>query len=238
MIELRHLTIAPGSCTLLADASASLAKGGLCALVGRNGCGKSTLLRCLCGLSKPRGGEIITGGRRVGDLSPRELAMTMAYVSTERIRVRSLTCRDIVAMGRAPYTNWIGRMQQADRQIVDEALATVGMADFATRNLTTLSDGECQRVMIGRAIAQSTPLIILDEPTSFLDMPGRYELATLLRRLTSEQGKTIIFSTHELDIASRLTDRVWLIADEKIIDIPSADFIAGGHAKKEFGITL
>ncbi len=238
MIGLRHITISAGSRTLLSDVSATLPAGRLCALVGRNGAGKSTLLRALCGLSRPDAGEILIDGKSVAAMSPRRLAMTVAYVNTERIRVPSLTCRDVVAMGRAPYTNWIGRMQAADRAIVDHALSVVGMSDFAARSLSTMSDGECQRVMIARAIAQATPVIMLDEPTSFLDMPGRYELAALLRRLTSEEGKTILFSTHELDIASRMTDDIWIISTPDLLTIPSADFVARGYAEKIFGITL
>ena len=238
MIELRDITLSAGDRTLLADVSVSLERGRLCALVGRNGAGKSTLLRCLCGLNKPASGQICIDGNPIGEMSPRQMAMTVAYVNTERIRVASLTCRDVVAMGRAPYTNWIGRMQPADRQAVDDALATVGMSRFAGRTLSIMSDGECQRVMIARAIAQDTPVILLDEPTSFLDMPGRYELAGLLRQLTVESGKTILFSTHELDIASRMTDDMWIIDSPDIISLPSPDFVARGYAEKIFGITL
>ena len=129
-------------------------------------------------------------------------------------------------------------MQAADHEAVDSALATVGMSDFADRLISTLSDGECQRVMIARAIAQDAPVILLDEPTSFLDMPGRYELAELLRSLTAGSGKTILFSTHELDIASRLTDDTWIIDAGELIAVRSADFVSQGYVQRIFGITL
>lgn len=237
-IELRGLTVGVGERILLAGVDASLPAGTLCALIGRNGAGKSTLLRCLAGLDRPRGGAVLIGGTDIARLDPRSLACTVAFVNTERVRVPSLSCRDIVAMGRAPYTNWFGRMQASDRETVDRALELVGMQDYASRAMTTMSDGECQRVMIARAIAQDTPVILLDEPTSFLDMPGRYALAELLGRLVAREGKTILFSTHELDIASRATGRTWVIDSPRLLDLPSERLVEDGHIERIFGIKL
>lgn len=236
MVELRGLDVKAGTRTLLDGASASLRARSLNALIGRNGAGKSTLLKTITGLRPLYGGQVLINGGEIRELSPRQLAMTVAFVSTERIRIPSLSCRDIVAMGRAPYTNWIGRMQPADREIVDAALEAVDMQDYASRSLSTMSDGECQRIMIARAIAQDTPIILLDEPTSFLDMPGRYALAALLRRLTADSGKTILFSTHELEIAAGSTDHTWVIDGSRIIDIPSAELIPSGLLAEIFGI--
>lgn len=237
MVELRDLCVRAGERVLIESANVALRAGTLCALVGRNGSGKSTLLRTICGLRPATGGEVMIGGRELRRLSPRELARTVAFVNTERVRVPSLTCRDIVAMGRAPYTNWVGRMQASDREIVDHALETVGMAGFGGRALTTMSDGECQRVMIARAIAQATPVILLDEPTSFLDMPGRYSLARLLGELTATEGKTVLFSTHELDIASDMTGETWIIDTPRLLDVESGRLVTDGYISRIFGIT-
>ena len=167
-----------GSRTILDNVSLHLGKGELCALVGRNGAGKSTLLRALT--SRP---DTLIDDTPLGELSPEKLARSIAIVTTERIRIENLLVRDLVAMGRAPYTNWVGHLQDIDRQIVDEAIEKVGMAEFAERDTSTLSDGELQRVMIARAIAQQTPIILLDEPTAFLDIPTRFEVCRLLADL-------------------------------------------------------
>lgn len=237
-IELRGVDISAGSRLLMAGVGAILRRATLCALIGRNGAGKSTLLHAIAGLRPIRGGQILVGGRDLRELDRRELARQVAVVTTERIRVPSLSCRDIVAMGRAPYTNWMGHIQAVDREIVDAALESVGMADYARRPMTTMSDGECQRVMIARAIAQDTPVILLDEPTSFLDMPGRYALAELLGSLVRDRGKAILFSTHELDIASRTTDRTWIIDTPALVDVASADLVGQGYINRIFQIPV
>lgn len=237
MVELRGLDLKVGNRTLLGGVNARLVNGTLCALIGRNGTGKSTLLKSIAGLRPAQGGTILVNDIDVASMSPRRLAMTVSFVNTERVRVPSLTCRDIVAMGRAPYTNWIGRMQPGDRLMVDHALEAVGMTEFAGRTLATMSDGECQRVMIARAIAQATPVILLDEPTSFLDMPARYSLVKLLERLAVNEDKTILFSTHELDIASSMTARTWIIDTPNLIDVESCRLVADGHIDRIFGLT-
>ena len=181
MIRLNDLTIGYGHRILLQHASATIPAGELVALVGRNGTGKSTLLRAIAGLGERLGGEIRLDGHSLETLSPQQLATTVSFVTTERVRIPNLRCEDVVALGRAPYTNWIGRVQEQDKAIVERSLELVGMAAFAGKTMDRMSDGECQRVMIARALAQDTPIILLDEPTSFLDLPNRYELCTLLR---------------------------------------------------------
>lgn len=202
---------------LLRDVNATIGKGKLTALIGRNGTGKSTLLRAIAGLNRNYSGKIRLDGKDIKSLTPKETARTLAFVTTERTRIANLRCEDVVAIGRAPYTNWIGRMQDADREIVARSLEQVGMSGYALRTMDKMSDGECQRIMIARALAQDTPIILLDEPTSFLDMPNRHELCTLLGRLAHEQGKCILFSTHELDIALSLTDSIALINPPELI---------------------
>lgn len=217
MIELKDFGMGYGGRILLEGIGTTFLKGRLTALIGRNGTGKSTLLRALAGLNADYTGDILIEGKPLRRMTAGELARTVAFVSTARARVPNMRAADAVAMGRAPYTNWIGRMQEHDRDAVVKALEAVGMSSFASRTLDSMSDGECQRVMIARALAQDTPAILLDEPTSFLDMPSRYELASLLQHLAHDGGKCIIFSTHEVEIATRMSDTVALIDTPRLI---------------------
>jgi len=234
MIELRNFTIGYGNRTLLRDVSTIIDRGKLTALLGRNGTGKSTLLRAVTGLNRNYAGQIILNGYDITALRADAMAKTIAFVTTERTRIANLKCEDVVAIGRAPYTNWIGHMQQADREIVTEALASVGMSSYAQRTMDTMSDGECQRIMIARALAQSTPIILLDEPTSFLDMPNRYELCMLLANLAHSQNKCILFSTHELDIAFSLADGIALIDSPHLHNMPSDEMCQSGYIERLF----
>ena len=171
MIELAGFNIGHGRGKLLNDIDAHFCAGQLTALIGRNGAGKSTLLRAIAGLNRRYGGTIRLAGRDMRTMDSAETARTLAFVGTDRTRVGALRCRDIVAIGRAPYTNWLGHMQEVDRRAVDEAIESVGMTDYADQSTDRMSDGECQRIMIARALAQATPVMLLDEPTSFLDLP-------------------------------------------------------------------
>lgn len=234
MILFEKLRLGYGSRILIDDLSATIEGGTLTALVGRNGTGKSTLLRAIVGLQERMAGDIMLQGRSVGDLTTAELAQAVAFVTTDKVRIANLKCRDVVALGRAPYTNWIGRMQEQDRKMVELALEMVGMADFADKTMDQMSDGECQRVMIARALAQETPIILLDEPTAFLDMPNRYELCILLGCLAHQHGKAILFSTHELDIALELCDKVALISPPSLHLLPTEEMIRSGYVEQLF----
>lgn len=238
MIELRDLTIGFGDNTLIDKATATIDGGSLTALLGRNGSGKSTLLRAIAGLNRRYEGTITVGGLDVAATPSPRLARALAFVSTERTRIANLSCRDVVALGRAPYTDWIGRLSKADRDIVDDSLEAVGMSAYADRTLDRMSDGECQRVMIARALAQTTPVILLDEPTSFLDLPNRYELCSLLGRLAREHGKTILYSTHELDIALKLSDAIALIDTPRLVCLPVDEMVAAGHINRLFYLDM
>lgn len=234
MIRLNDFSIGFGSRILLDKVNASFGKGQLIALVGRNGCGKSTLLRAIAGLNRTYSGGILLDGKDIRSLSPGGFARSLAFVTTERPRIPNLRCKDVVAIGRAPYTNWMGRMQDIDRQIVTNAISSVGMESYAERTMDTMSDGECQRIMVARALAQNTPVILLDEPTSFLDMPNRYELVALLRSLVHDNGKCILFSTHELDVAMRLCDSIALVDNGCLHHLPVAEMARSGHIERLF----
>lgn len=218
MIRLDNISLSYGSRTILRNVSLHLFAGELCALVGRNGAGKSTLLRALTSRN-----DILINGKSLGKLSAEEIARTIAIVTTERIRIENLLVEDLVAMGRAPYTNWVGHLQDIDHAIVNEAIEAVGMANFVGRDTSSLSDGELQRVMIARAIAQQTPIILLDEPTAFLDIPTRFEVCRLLAELAHRSGKCILFSTHDVDSALPVCDSFVIIEDDSLRKLPAKE---------------
>lgn len=236
MITLDNLSLGYTSRLLLDKVSTRFRAGSITALIGRNGAGKSTLLRTLTGFTKPLAGSVCLGGYPLDQITAPQLARTIALVTTERVRIANLSCRDVVALGRAPYTNWIGRMQPEDEEVVLHSLERVGMSDYVSRTLDKMSDGECQRVMIARALAQQTPIILLDEPTSFLDMPNRYELCQLLADLAHQEKKCILFSTHELDIALSVCDAIALIDTPHLHHLSTQEMIQRGHIERLFGI--
>lgn len=214
-IELHDLSLGYGERVLFHGANIGFGWGEFTALIGRNGTGKSTLLRTIAALVKPMQGTISVNGRPLTQMTPGEIAQQISFVSTDEVRIANLRVADVVALGRAPYTNWIGRLTAQDRRMVVESLEMVGMSAFADKGIDTLSDGERQRVMIARALAQDTPIILLDEPTAFLDLPNKYEICLLLRSLAHKQGKCIIFSTHDLSIALELCDTIAMIESGK-----------------------
>lgn len=236
MIRLENISLGYGARRLLEGVTTRFEAGTLTALIGRNGAGKSTLLRALAGLEPLQAGAITIEGTPIAELDGAEAARRVAFVATDKVRIANLPCEDLVALGRAPYTNWIGRLQDVDREIVADALAKVGMSNFARKTMDRMSDGECQRVMIARALAQQTPVILLDEPTAFLDMPNRYELCRLLQRLAHDEQKAIIFSTHELDIASKMCDSIALIDTPHLLNQSAAEMAASGAIERLFGI--
>ena len=222
MITLQQLTLGFNSRTLLNNCNATFEQGSLTALVGRNGAGKSTLLRVLAALDTPQAGDVIINNTPISSLNAEQRARLISFVSTQRVRVSNLKCKDVVAIGRTPYTTWMGSLQEQDKQCVVHALEAVGMTAFADRPIDTLSDGECQRIMIARALAQQTPIILLDEPTAFLDIPNRFEICRLLATLAHTENKTIIFSTHDIDAAMPVCDNV-AILDNCALNIKPID---------------
>jgi len=188
-----------------------LHRGELVCLLGPNGAGKSTLLRTLAGMQRPLRGQVCLLGADLHDLNPRDLARRLSLVLTERVDVGVLSARAVVVLGRYPHTDWTGRLTPADEAIVTEALTVVGATPLAARLVTELSDGERQKVLIARALAQEPLLMLLDEPTAFLDLPRRVEIMSLLHRLAQKTGRAILLSTHDLDLALRSADQLWLL---------------------------
>ena len=193
------------------DLSASILSGELTCLLGENGVGKSTLLRTLAGFQPKLSGDITIQGRRLEEFTPRDLAKMIGVVLTEKPDVGQMTAAELVGMGRSPYTGFWGTMDDEDRQIVDQAFGLVGIESLKKRLVTTLSDGERQKVMIAKALAQQTPVIYLDEPTAFLDYPSKVEMLLLLQRLSREADKTIFLSTHDVELALQVADCLWLM---------------------------
>jgi len=234
---LHDLKLGYGRRILFEGADVGFGWGEFTALIGRNGTGKSTLLRTIAALNKPMGGKVTVSGRNVEDMSLREVAEQIAFVSTDDVRTANLHVEDLVSLGRAPYTNWVGTLSADDKAAVTKSLALVGMSDFAEAEVNSLSDGERQRVMIARALAQDTPIILLDEPTAFLDLPNKYEICLLLRRLAHSEGKCIIFSTHDLEIALELCDTIALIDDGKFHCGTADMLIESGELQRLFDRT-
>lgn len=223
----RRRVVSAGLCGSLPSAS-------LTALVGPNGTGKSTLLRTLAGLQPPLGGSVSWMGRPLAGYTPRELARTLAVVLTSRPDADGLTARDTVAMGRMPYTGFGGRLSAHDREIVAEALDETEASALADRCLNDLSDGERARVMVAKALAQQTPVILLDEPTAFLDFPGRIGMLRLLRRLADRHGKTILLSTHDLELTFRTVGHLWLLSAEGLLEGPPRRLAEDGSIGRLF----
>ncbi len=189
----------------------SLRSGELTCLLGPNGAGKSTLLKTLSGFLKPMAGCVNIGGRPLESYSQSELARMIGVVLTDKPSLGNMTVRQLVAMGRSPYTGFWGRLSSVDSKVIDEAMRSVGIEEFSGRELSSLSDGERQKAMIAKALAQETPIIFLDEPTAFLDYPSKVEIMRLLHRLSRLRQKTIFLSTHDLELALQIADRLWLV---------------------------
>jgi len=203
--------------------------GEMVALLGGNGIGKSTLLKTIAGFQSPLSGELLVRGRRMADYGTEKLARELSFVSTEIVRVANLTVREMVGLGRFPYTNWFGQLTGNDQEIVEKAIAQVGLSGYENRFINRISDGERQRAMIARALAQDTPIIVLDEPTAFLDISNKYEIVRILHQLASDHGKCILFSTHDLNTALSMADRVWLMLDAEVVEGIPEELAANGY---------
>ena len=191
--------------------NASIHSGELTCLLGTNGVGKSTLLRTLSAFQPPLGGDIDLLDRPLSTYDDRQLATVIGVVLTEKSDIRNMTVEELVGLGRSPYTGFWGTLKEGDRKIVHEAIARVRIEPLTQRMVHTLSDGERQKVMIAKALAQETPIIFLDEPTAFLDFPSKVEVMQLLHNLTHTLQKTVFMSTHDLELALQIADKIWLM---------------------------
>ncbi len=199
---------------LAQDLNLDLYGGELVCLLGPNGAGKSTLMRTLCGLQGLLQGSIEIMGRCLSGLSPKERASCFAVVLTERLQLGPFSVRDLVCLGRHPHTTGFGRLRPRDEAVIEWAMQCTDIAAIQARHVNELSDGQRQRVMIARALAQETPLLFLDEPTAFLDLSGRIEVAKLLKHLARNTRKAVLMSTHDLDLALSVADRIWLMGGQ------------------------
>ena len=191
--------------------SAGINSGELTCLLGANGVGKSTLLRTLSAFQPKLGGEIYITGKEIGSYTDKELSTVISVVLTEKCDVRNMTVNELVGLGRSPYTGFWGNLRGEDKEIVERSIELVKIQNLAHRMVHTLSDGERQKVMIAKALAQETPVIFLDEPTAFLDFPSKVEMMQLLHRLSRQTDKTIFLSTHDLELALQISDKIWLM---------------------------
>ena len=191
---------------VISDINLELRSGQLACLIGENGIGKSTLLKTLTGFLPKLKGSLLLGNRDIESFSQRELARQVSIVLTQKPDVQNLTIEEIIGLGRSPYTGFFGRLRTEDRKVVDDAIATMGIEKLRGRMIQTLSDGERQKVMIAKALAQETSIILLDEPTAFLDFPSKAETFQSLQRMAHERDKLILLSTHDLELAVRFAD--------------------------------
>lgn len=213
----------------------SLNAGELVCLIGPNGAGKTTLMRTLAALQKPLGGSVELAGKASTQMSEKEIAKTISLVLTDPIEVGQMRVEELVGMGRFPYTNFFDRHHQKDEQAVRQAMKAADAENLAGRFFTELSDGERQHVMVARALAQEPKLMILDEPTAFLDLPGRVKMMLMLQKLAHREGKAVLCSTHDLDLALQVADWVWLMdRDGSISQGSPEDLVLRGEFGKTF----
>ncbi|XLS27878.1 ABC transporter ATP-binding protein [Flavobacteriaceae bacterium M23B6Z8] len=197
------------------EISFGLGKGILAAVVGANGIGKSTLLRSIAGVQNPLKGKVLLNQKSLKSYTPVALASNLSIVLTEQLPSGNLTIKEVVALGRQPYTNWIGTLGAIDNERVHEAMQLVNIDHIQNKKCYELSDGQLQKVMIARALAQETSLIILDEPTTHLDIYHKAYILKLLKKITRETGKTILFSTHEIELAIQLCDEMLVMTSDQ-----------------------
>lgn len=216
------------SVTIAQNLNLNLSSGKLIALIGANGIGKSTLLRTITGIQQPLSGNVFLNDKKIDTYKPLDLAQNLSLVLTEKLPPSNLTVFELVALGRQPYTNWIGTLTETDIEKVQEAMQLTQIEHLATKKHYEISDGQLQKVLIARALAQDTPLIILDEPTTHLDLLHKVSLFKLLKKLTQETQKCILFSTHDIDLAIQLSDEMIIMTPETVVQDEPCHLISNG----------
>lgn len=215
---------------VISDINLELRSGQLACLIGENGIGKSTLLKTLTGFLPKLKGSLLLGNRDIESFSQRELAQQVSIVLTQKPDVQNLTIEEIIGLGRSPYTGFFGRLRAEDRKVVDDAIATMGIEKLRGRMIQTLSDGERQKVMIAKALAQETSIILLDEPTAFLDFPSKAETFQSLQRMAHERDKLILLSTHDLELAVRFADSLLEVKSGRLQAVSASEVKASIRA--------
>ena len=234
-ISLDNITIGYGKSVVAEGINATLCSGHLTCLLGANGAGKSTLLRTLSAFQPALQGEIYLQDKKLSEYSDKEIAKKICVVLTDRISVQNLLVEELVGLGRSPYTGFWGTLSKEDKEIVEDSIHEVGIDDLKGRMVSTLSDGERQKVLISKVLAQQTPVIFLDEPTAFLDYPSKVDLLRLLRKLAHEMGKTIFLSTHDIELTLQVTDKVWLLDSGEVNIGTPVELCNNGCFSKVFG---
>ena len=216
----------PEDMAVLQQLEISVGEGELVVIAGRNGSGKTTLIRTMVGLIPHLAGDILINQKSISRYTKPQLSMMVGYVSTERLGAANLDVYELVSLGRIPHTSWLGRLSGKDREIIDQSIQLTGLNEIRHKKLSQISDGERQRAMIARSLAQDTEIIILDEPTAFLDVIHRFEVLHLLHQLSRPpHNKTVILSSHDIQIAFRYADRFWIIKDKGIIEGSPEDLV-------------
>ena len=206
---------------VVSDINIDINENKLIALIGKNGSGKSTFIKTLIGISNKLNGDIYISEKNINDFSQKELSSKISYVSSQIIEQNNLTVENLISLGRLPYTNWFGFLKTDDKDKISEIIKKLNISHLKNKQFSQLSDGEKQKVLIARALVQDTKIIILDEPSSHLDLAGKYELTNLLKTISHNENKIIIFSSHDINTAFHNADCVWMIHDSKlIIDSP------------------
>lgn len=201
---------------LIKDMEIALAKGEILCLIGPNGAGKSTVLKSIAGQLHLLGGKVSLGGISISEMKRNALSKKMSVVFTQKVRAEMKLCRDVVATGRYPYTGWFGMLSEEDEKIVDEVMALTHTTDIGKEDFNKISDGQKQRVMLARAICQEPEIIVLDEPTSYLDIRYKLEFLFILKQLREKKGLTVIMSLHELDLAKIISDKILCLKGEYV----------------------
>ncbi|MBE5906988.1 MAG: ABC transporter ATP-binding protein [Lachnospiraceae bacterium] len=232
-IEAKKLSVGYGKTPLLAEISFQALKGQVVTLIGPNGAGKSTILKTLIKQLSPVGGTVYVDEKNVANLSEKEMAKKLSVVMTGRLKPELMTCKDVVATGRYPYTGRLGILSKEDWEAVETAMEMVHAEETAQRYFHQISDGQKQRVLLARAICQETDLLVLDEPTSYLDIRYKLDIMESIRRLAKEKGRTVVMSLHELDLARMISDTILCVDGEKISKIGTPEEIFQGNVIQE-----
>jgi iron complex transport system ATP-binding protein len=214
--------------TIAENLNLNLFEGKLIALIGANGIGKSTLLRTLTGIQKPLSGTVSLTGKNIHELDSLTVAQNLSVVLTEKLPPSNLTVFELIALGRQPYTNWLGKLSDEDLEKVNHAIQLTQIENLKDKKHFEISDGQLQKVLIARALAQDTPLIILDEPTTHLDLLHKVSVFKLLKKLSKETNKSILFSTHDIDLAIQLSDEMIVMTEYTIIQDEPCNLISKG----------